>query len=152
LWDGPTPYRRSPPPVPVCAAFQQRAPAQLERLALAPPQASKTGIGHPDPSRFFRLAIVSAEYVTFHLRTFGTIRAHCPLGVSCACAGTRRHRHRGRRHRCLNRVTIHRWRNTSEFTEAVSQARATVDALLADPQTPPDERLHLALTILGHKL
>ncbi len=71
----------------------------------------------------------------------------------------------------LNRVTIHRWLDKSEFAEAVSQARAayilslhdekrsqraqahaTVDALLADPQTPPEERLRLALTILGHKL
>jgi len=71
----------------------------------------------------------------------------------------------------LNRVTIHRWLDKSEFAEAVSQARAayilslhdekrsqraqahaTVDALLADPETPPEERLRLALTILGHKL
>jgi transposase-like protein len=67
----------------------------------------------------------------------------------------------------LHRSTIHRWLNKQEFTEAVRQtrtasmralrdepndlrahARAAVHSLLADPQTPPDERLRLALAIL----
>ena len=68
----------------------------------------------------------------------------------------------------LNRCTIHRWLNTREFREAVrearaaavlalrnepknlrAKARATVESLLADTQTPADERLRLALAILN---
>jgi hypothetical protein len=67
----------------------------------------------------------------------------------------------------VNRCTIHRWLNTPKFAEAVRlaraatilalrdeskdlivRARATVDSLLADPQTPAAERLRLALDIL----
>jgi len=71
----------------------------------------------------------------------------------------------------VNRVTVHRWRNTPAFAEAVrqteaayilalrdeskklrSQALAAVDSLLTDPQSPTEDRLRLAFAILEHPM